>query len=166
MANKTQKYDPELYDRLAWSLAVKGFTNEEIAEVMGISVRTLTRWRDKYPSFGKRLYEGRNLASSQVEESLFKKATGFTVTEEETVIKFDNDGNRLPVNVKSKKRYIAPDTSSIIFWLKNRESEYWKDKVEVEETGGNGYIEVFAKQLMMRNMKNDEEKQVNKKADK
>lgn len=171
MANKPNKYDPNLYDTLVWSLAVKGFTNEEIAETIGISERTFLRWRKNYKSFNDRFIEGRSTATAKVEEALFKRATGYTVTEEETTIKFDNDGNRLPVNVKSKKRHIAPDTSSMIFWLKNRDSANWKDRVEVEETGGDGLAESLLTQVRMLNiealeMKEKAEKEAKAKAKK
>lgn len=171
MANKPNKYDPNLYDTLVWSLAVKGFTNEEIAEALGISERTFLRWRGKYESFNNRFIEGRNIATAKVEEALYKRAVGYTVTEEETVIKFDNDGNRLPVNVKSKKRHIAPDTSSMIFWLKNRDSVNWKDRVEVEETGGDGLAESLLTQVRMMNiealeMKEKAEKEAKERAKK
>lgn len=159
MANKQQKYNPAMYDTLVWSLASKGFTNEEIAEAMCISERTLLRWRTEHESFGKRFMEGRKIATAQVEESLFKKATGFTVTEEETIIKFDNDGNRLPVSVKSKKRYVVADTTAIIFWLKNRDSANWKDKVEVEETGGTGIVETLVTQIRMMDIEALEKKE-------
>lgn len=139
----------KLYDTLIWSLASKGYTNAEIYEALNISERTFQRWIKKYPSFKEKFSEGRNLATAQVEEALFKRAVGYTTTEEETVVKFDKEGNNLPVNVKKKKKQIAPDTSAGIFWLKNRDSAHWKDKVEVESKGGSGLAESLVAQLGM-----------------
>lgn len=38
------KYNPQYHDDWAWSLAVKGATNEEIADAFHISLRTLQNW--------------------------------------------------------------------------------------------------------------------------
>ena len=37
------KYNEKYHDDWAWSLAIKGATNEEIAEAFGISVRTFIK---------------------------------------------------------------------------------------------------------------------------
>ena len=39
------KYNQAYHDDWAWSLAIKGATDVEIAEAFGISVRTLNRWK-------------------------------------------------------------------------------------------------------------------------
>ena len=44
------KYNSEYHDDWAWSLAIKGATNDEIAEAFGISVRTFIRWMKKFDS--------------------------------------------------------------------------------------------------------------------
>ena len=38
-------YNEKYHDDWAWSLSVKGATDEEMAEAFGISVRTLHRWK-------------------------------------------------------------------------------------------------------------------------
>ena len=40
-------YNEKYHDDWAWSLSVKGATDEEMAEAFGISVRTLHRWKNK-----------------------------------------------------------------------------------------------------------------------
>ena len=44
------KYNPEYHDDWAWSLAIKGATNDEIAEAFGISTRTFIRWKQEHES--------------------------------------------------------------------------------------------------------------------
>ena len=62
----------------------------------------------------------------RVENALFKRATGYTeiVTE---IIEGGKDGRR----VKTTEKHIPPDTASIIFWLKNRCPDKWRDRVSV-----------------------------------
>lgn len=33
------------------------------------------------------------------------------------------------------KRQVPPDTTALIFWLKNRKSEIWRDRKEIENRG-------------------------------
>ena len=68
------KYNPEYHDDWAWSLAVKGATNDEIAEAFGISVRTFIRWTQKYESLKTAVETGKNIADSKVEKSLYQRA--------------------------------------------------------------------------------------------
>ena len=55
----TPKYNPEYHDDWAWSLAAKGAIDDEIADAFGISVRTLHRWKQEYPSFLQALTVGK-----------------------------------------------------------------------------------------------------------
>ena len=45
------KYNPAYHDDWAWSLAIKGATDAEIADAFGVSVRTLNRWKKDHDSF-------------------------------------------------------------------------------------------------------------------
>jgi len=87
------RYNPDYHDNWAWSWAVKGATNEEIAEAFGINVRTFIRWKERYESLGKAVDEGKNTADSNVEKSLYQRAIGYTVTETERIVDMDKDGN-------------------------------------------------------------------------
>lgn len=159
MANKQHKYNADLYDTLVWSMAIKGFTNEEIAKALGISERTLLNWRTKYKSFGTKFTEGRKIATAQVEEALFKKATGYIATEIERTIKYDDEGNEIPIGIKQRTKHIVPDTTAIIFWLKNRDSANWKDNIEIENTGGDGLAQSLLTQVRMLNIDALEQKE-------
>lgn len=60
-------------------------------------------------------------------ESLYKRATGFEYNEVE--LKTDD-------KTKSKrvtKKLVAPDPTSAIFWLKNRQPKLWRDKQTIEQ---------------------------------
>ena len=40
------------------------------------------------------------------------------------------------VVVEEKVKEVAPDTTAQIFWLKNRKPETWRDKQQIEHSGG------------------------------
>ena len=56
-----------------------GLTDEEIAKNIGISRSTLSEWKKKYPDISDTLKKGKEIVDKEVEESLLKKAKGYTV---------------------------------------------------------------------------------------
>ena len=126
----TPKYNAEYHDDWAWSLAAKGATNEEIAEAMGVSKRTIIRWSKDHETFSKALAEGKAISDAKVVRSLYKRATGYDYTEERRIIEMDKDGNPKPAKVEQVKRHAPPDVGAIAFWLKNRQRGQWYDRPE------------------------------------
>lgn len=128
----------------AWSRA--GMTDEEIARQIGISRSTLIEWKKKYPQISKALLDGKDFADRLVEDSLYKKAMGFYVFEQKAFkvknIEYDESGKKISekeeLQTAEERHYIEPDIKAIIFWLKNRKPEIWKEKIEensVDEEG-------------------------------
>lgn len=137
------RYNSEYHDDWAWSLAVKGATNEEIAEAFGISVRTFIRWKNQYESLAKAVDEGKNRADVNVEKSLYQRATGYEVTETESTIDMDKDGNPKPVRIKTIKKQVIPDTMACMYWLNNRQRKHWSQRQEVDLTANKGEDDVI-----------------------
>lgn len=77
------KYNQAYHDDWAWSLAIKGATDVEIAEAFGISVRTLNRWKKDHESFMLALTAGKDQADAKVEKKLYERAIGYRYTEKE-----------------------------------------------------------------------------------
>lgn len=97
-----------------------GLTDEQIAENVGISVRTLYRWKLQNCQICHALKKGKDTADREIENALFKRAKGYDFTE--TRIK-KKDGVVVEETVITK--HIPGDTTAQIFWLKNRKPEYW-----------------------------------------
>lgn len=108
-----------------------GLTNEQIAKNIGVNQDTLYTWIRRFPEFSEALKIGRDEADMQVENALFKRALGY-YTED---IQEEYEGT---VRVKRvvKKKWVAPDISAQIFWLKNRASNRWRndDRLIVNDT--------------------------------
>lgn len=125
------KYNPEYHDDWAWSLAIKGATNKEMAEAFGISLRTVIRWMNEHESFADAVERGKNIADAKVERSLYQRAIGFEITDTEKTVDMDKDGNPKPVRIKNTTRKIVPDTMAIMYWLNNRKRGQWSQRQEV-----------------------------------
>ncbi len=52
---------------------------------MDIATSTLALWEEKYSEFSEAISTGRRLADAEVEDSLFKRATGYDYDETERI---------------------------------------------------------------------------------
>ena len=75
-----------------------GFTNEQIAEKLGINPDTLYQYQKKYPEFSETLKRGKEIVDYQVENASLKNALDGNVTAQ---IYWLN--NRKPQQWKSKR---------------------------------------------------------------
>ena len=57
-----------------------GLIDEQIAEKMGISVRTLYTWKNQYPQISQAIKKGKEIVDFSVENALLKKALAGDVT--------------------------------------------------------------------------------------
>lgn len=131
------KYNSEYHDDWAWSLAIKGATNEEIAQAFGISTRTFIRWKQEHESLDKAVTEGKDIADAKVEKSLYQRAIGYKVTDEDVTVETDHrTGERRPARVKKTTKNIPPDTMAIMYWLNNRRRTQWSQRQEVALSAG------------------------------
>ena len=122
MAGKTKlEKHPELADRI-YELAKQGKTDKQIADLIGTTDRTLNRWKVSDVIFASVLKENKNLADQMVEKALYQRATGYDYKERTITDK----------GVYEHDKHAPPDPTSMIFWLKNRKSKEWRDKVEVD----------------------------------
>lgn len=123
------KYKEEFAEQ-AKTLCNFGATDDEIADFFKVNVATIYRWKNKYEDFCEALKAGKEKADERVERSLYMRAIGYTHDEDKI---FNNNGEALIV--PTKKHY-PPDTTAGIFWLKNRRSQEWRDKVDHQHEGG------------------------------
>lgn len=134
------QYDPKIHNQLIHWMCRSGLTDEEIAGEIGISTRQLYRWYKDYPELCQSKKQGKSFADYQVEDSLFKRATGYEVEEAEVVV--TKDGR--PARIKKTKKHIAPDVTACIWWLKNRCPQKWRDRVETVHSTDNLLTEVLS----------------------
>lgn len=126
-----------------------GLTDEQIAHNVGIARGTLYSWKKEYPDIDEALKRGKEVIDMEVENALLRRALGFEYEELKDIQEVDGHGN---VRSRQEKttRAALPDTTAQIFWLKNRKPKEWRDKTQMEVTGGLDITErgkVFQKHL-------------------
>jgi len=128
MARPT-KYKPE-YCEQAHKLALLGATDNQLADFFKVTEQTINNWKIDFPEFFESLKLGKSEVDARVVESLYKRATGYSHKEEKV---FNNQGEIL---THETTKHYPPDSTSLIFWLKNRMPEEWRDRQEL--TGKDG----------------------------
>lgn len=111
----------------AW--ARDGLTDEQIANNMGIAIRTLYNWKNKHIQIMQALKRGKEVVDYEVENALLKKALGYDYEEEKSTQRIV-DGKKVGEKIIYKKHQ-PPDTTAIIYWLKNRKRSIWRDKPDI-----------------------------------
>lgn len=112
-----------------------GLSDEQIAHNMGIAYSTLQEWKKKHQDISVALKKTKEVVDKEVENSLYKSAMGYDyeeVTEERRFNK--KTGDYELVITKRQKKHMPPNPTSIIFWLKNRRPEIWRDRQEITDT--------------------------------
>jgi hypothetical protein len=111
--------------------ARQGLTEEQIAKNMGIGLTTFKQWKKKYQPIWTALKKGKAPIDFEVENALLKRALGFEYEETETV--FEDVDGKPKKRIKKTIKYVPPDTSACIFWLKNRKPNHWRKMNEAVE---------------------------------
>lgn len=100
-----------------------GLTDEQIARKIGINPATLYKWMERYGEIGKAIKKGKAPVDMEVENALLKRALGYEY--EEVITEMYGDGKK---HVRKVKKYMPPDVTAQIFWLKNRKPDRFRDK--------------------------------------
>lgn len=123
---RPSKYKPE-YCELATNYCLLGSTDEELAAFFDVALSTLNKWKKEYPNFSESIKEGKAVADAKVAQSLYNRALGYSHLD----TKFATHEGKI-TDTKEYTKHYAPDPTSAIFWLKNRQKEKWRDKNEVD----------------------------------
>lgn len=105
-------------------LAKKGWTDNEMSEFFQVDRATWYRWKNRHPEFCDALKHWKDSADEVVERSLFERATGYAHPEDKI---FMHEGEE---RVVPTVKHYPPDSTAMIFWLKNRKPEEWRDRQE------------------------------------
>ncbi len=117
------KYQPA-YAEQARKLCLLGYTDVQLADFFEVSESSIHKWKHDFPEFSESIKKGKDVADAEVAASLYQRALGYS---HDAVKIIASQG------VIYREDYIEhypPDATSAIFWLKNRQSKSWRDKVE------------------------------------
>ena len=110
-AGQPTKLTPEIIET-AKNYCFLGATDIEMAKFLGVCVATIYNWKNTSKEFLDATTRGKEVANARVASSLYAKACGYEIGD---------------------KHYPA-DTASISLWLRNRDSDNWKDVKERHDT--------------------------------
>lgn len=118
-------YKPE-YAEQARKLCQLGATDLDLADFFDVSIRTIYRWQAENEDFWHARKIGKDIADEHVERTLWQRAMGYTF-DSEKVFQYQGEIIRAPF-----REHVPPDTTAMIFWLKNRKPADWKDRQAIE----------------------------------
>ena len=112
-----------------------GLTDEQIAHNMGVAYSTFRDWIGKFSAISASLKKGKAPVDYEVENALYKRATGYTVKLKKPIkvkttkrVTGKGEVTEERIEYADEEQYIPPDTTAQIFWLKNRRPDKWRDK--------------------------------------
>ncbi len=129
---RPSKFDPA-FVKQAEKLAQLGATDREVADFFEVDEATIYRWKHSHPEFCKALKVGKETADARVEQSLYRRALGYSHDAVKIAVNAQGEVTQVPF-----VEHYAPDTTAAIFWLKNRKPQEWRDKRETELSGPDG----------------------------
>jgi hypothetical protein len=125
---RPSKYKPEHAEQAA-KLCKLGATDAQLADFFEVSVSTINLWKIEHPEFSESVKVPKAEADACVEQSLYRRAMGYE--HDETDIRVVGG----EVVMTPIRKHYPPDSTAMIFWLKNRKPAEWRDKIEQEHSG-------------------------------
>lgn len=117
------KYKPEML-ALVRKVCRLGATDAEIADLLEVSIASVSLWKVEYPEFSEALIIGKDEYDDRIARSLATRALGYTFDSEKV---FCSEGRVTRVAVRE---HVPPDVTACIFWLKNRRPAEFKERRE------------------------------------
>ena len=135
MVNKPRKdsYEVRVHPKLAlvkgWRR--RGLSHQEIADNLGISLRSFDNYVKRYEEFANAVDEGAQECEVHVENALVKRALGYNykeVTRERKLVVNPETGEEeyKLVVIKSVTKHVAPDVSAQQYYLEHRVPKRWE----------------------------------------
>jgi hypothetical protein len=115
-------------EHLVRMIAMKGATDDEIADQFGVSREVFQNWRKAYPSFDKALDQGRLSVDGDITYALYKNAVGYHYEEDQSTPKG---------GVVRVERFARGETDAQKYWLQNRRPDLWGTTTRIAG-GGKG----------------------------
>jgi hypothetical protein len=122
------KYQPE-YDEQAYKLCLLGATDAKLADFFGVNEDTVHEWKKVHTSFSESITRGKDRADAEIAEALFHRAKGYSHAED------DIRTVAAEIVITPTVKHYPPDTQAASLWLRNRQPQLWRDKVDTVLSG-------------------------------
>lgn len=120
--------------------ARNGLTDQEIADKINISRSTLSEWKVKFPDIADALKKNKEIFDFEVEAALNELAIGRAKTSRQ-ILDYTRDPMTGEMVITKETRIIEqvpPNVGALIFWLKNRKPDVWRDNPDANKDNGPG----------------------------
>jgi hypothetical protein len=123
-AGRPSQYKPE-FARIAERLCRNGATDIEVADILGVSVRTFYRWCLLHDEFTAAVRLGKDAADDRVERALYQRAVGYDYTAEKIVTPRGGGPVTVPYML-----HVPADVRAAMHWLAIRRPKPWAAQAE------------------------------------
>jgi len=132
MGRKT-KYTNRFPERVE-IMARSGMIEVDMAEQLGVSVPTFEAYKQKFPEFLKSLKRGKETVDDIVVAKLLTRALGYSYDEtvKERILTKGEEKSYAMAITKVTTKHVHPDVTAMIFWLKNRRPDEWREQKHVD----------------------------------
>jgi len=130
-AGQPSKFEDFMSIGILEGLYREGFTDKQVAKLIGVTEQTINNWKKAHPKFFESLKDWKAEADHEVVNALFKSALGFTTKHKKAITVSDGAQTGAHVEYVTEHHQAPPNATSIIFWLKNRHPDQWADKREL-----------------------------------
>ena len=132
MAGRKGKYNKAIHNKMIECIR-KGYTYLETAKSCGIAEVTLYEWLKESsnvykPQLAKDFKKAQEVLDFKVEQKLFKRSMGYKHKEVIKELVRNEDGTQELRVTKIIEKERAPEVGAMVFWLKNRQPDRWRDK--------------------------------------
>ena len=111
----------EAFNDQVFEMALLGLSDNQMANILGITEQTFNNWKTEHPMFFESLTQGKENADGKVAKAMYKRALGLTIIEEALT----KDGQ-----IVQLKKELPPDTPAAKHWLANRQRKLWANNGE------------------------------------
>ena len=112
----------------ARDLVLIGYTHQQLADFYNVHIKSIFKWKTKYPKFAEALNVDRSEYDSKVTRSLFELAVGYKYKEVRKEI--DSNGFERKVTIN---KHMPPSAAAIKTWLYNRQSAKWRPEQSLSQ---------------------------------
>ena len=143
----------------------KGLIEADICKKLGISTTSFNEYKLKHTDLTDALKEGKKVSDDIVESSLYKRAIGYKFTEvtrervetlefipavivDGEIIEESRTEHSYAMQITKKVMKHQPaDVTAIIFWLKYRRKDDWRDRKHLDITKSDPYDDMTPEEL-------------------
>jgi len=137
---RKSKYNKDFCET-AYKLCLLGATDKDLADFFKVEEKTINNWKKDHIEFLQSINNGKEIADMEVAQSLYRGAIDRTIPKQQAIkvkeIIYENGkkvAEKERVEIVELEEVIPSDFRNAQFWLRNRKSDKWRDKQDVDVT--------------------------------